>query len=74
MNELGQPLRTSGTQKQKKAVLAAEIVQLGRRSRRRRECLEHVDALLDPTLAVEAIPNKRLPKHVNLFRQGELGD
>jgi hypothetical protein len=29
--------------------------------------------LLDPTLPVEDIPNKRIVKHLNLFRQGELG-
>ena len=36
----------------------------------------HVDAclrLLGPTFPVEAIPNKRLSKNINLFRQGELG-
>ena len=38
--------------------------------------MQHVDAclrLLDPTLPVEEIPNKRIVKHVNLFRHGELG-
>jgi hypothetical protein len=29
--------------------------------------------MLDPSIEIEAIPNKRLPKRVKLFRQGELG-
>jgi hypothetical protein len=60
----------------KRATLAAEIVQLERQIRSRKDGLQHVDAclrLLDPSIAVEDIPNKRLPKHVNIFRQGELG-
>lgn len=28
--------------------------------------------MLDPSISVDDIPNKRLPKHVNIFRQGEL--
>lgn len=42
--------------------------------RHKREQLVHVDAtlaILDPDVDPEAIPKKR-PKHVNLFRQGEL--
>lgn len=38
--------------------------------------LVHVDAtlkLLDPSIETDAIPNKRLPKRVKLFRQGALG-
>jgi hypothetical protein len=61
--------------KNKRAVLAGEIIQLERQLRGRRESMQHVDAclrMLDPTLAVESIPNKRLPRHINLFRQGEL--
>lgn len=60
----------------KRAALAGEIVQLERQVKARKESLEHVDAclrLLDPSYPVEAIPNKRIVKHVNLFRQGELG-
>jgi hypothetical protein len=48
--------------------------QLERQLKSHRESLEHVDAslrLLDPTLAVESIPNKRLRRHINLFRQSE---
>ena len=62
--------------KNKRATLAAEVVQLERQIRSRKDSLQHVDAclrLLDPTVAVEDIPNKRLAKHVNIFRQGELG-
>jgi len=62
--------------KKKRASLAAEIVHLERQVRCRKESLNHVDAclrLLDPTLSVEDIPNKRIVKHVNLFRHGELG-
>ena len=36
----------------------------------------HVDAtlrLLDPSVEIDAIPNKRLTKRIKLFRQGELG-
>ena len=36
----------------------------------------HVDAtlrLLDPTVEINAIPNKRIVKRIKLFRQGELG-
>ena len=29
--------------------------------------------LLDPSIETYAIPNKRLPKRIKLFRQGELG-
>jgi hypothetical protein len=75
MNEKGSRYAISAL-KNKRAVLAAEIVQLERQLRHRRESMQHVDAclrMLDPTLAVESIPNKRLPKHINLFRQGELG-
>jgi hypothetical protein len=75
MNEKGNRYALSAL-KNKRAALAAESVQLERQLRHRRESLAHVDAclrLLDPTLRVESIPNKRLPKHINLFRQGELG-
>jgi len=59
----------------KRATIAAEIVQLERQLRHRRENLVHVDAtlrLLDPSAEPDSIPNKRIPKHINLFRQGEL--
>lgn len=59
----------------KRATLASEIVDLERQIRHRRDSLVHVDAtlkLLDPSIEVEAIPNKRLPKRIKLFRQGEL--
>ncbi len=62
--------------KKKRAALAGEIAQLERQVRARKESLGHVDAclrLLDPSCAVEDIPNARVVKHVNLFRQGELG-
>jgi hypothetical protein len=38
--------------------------------------LGHVDAtlrLLEPAIQIDAIPNKRQPKRIKLFRQGELG-
>ena len=44
--------------------------------RHRREALGHVDAtlrLLDPSIDIDQIPNKRLRKRIKLFRQGELG-
>ncbi len=62
--------------KNKRATLSSEIVQLDRQIRSRKESLAHVDAclrLFDPTLCVDDIPNKRLPKHANLYRCGELG-
>ena len=60
----------------RRALLAAEIVQLDRQLRSRKESLGHVDAtlrLLDPSIAIDAIPNKRTVKRIRLFRQGELG-
>ena len=60
----------------KRASLTSEIVQLERQLRHRKESLGHVDAtlrLLDPSVEIDAIPNKRLPKRLKLFRQGELG-
>ena len=60
----------------KRASLASEIVQLERQLRHCREAMVHVDAtlrLLDPSPEPEAIPNKRPPKRIKLFRQGELG-
>lgn len=60
----------------KRASLASEIVQLERQLRHCRESLVHVDAtlrLLDPNANPDAIPNKRSPKRIKLFRQGELG-
>ena len=60
----------------KRASLASEIVQLERQLRHCRESLVHVDAtlrLLDPSVSPESIPNKRPPKRIKLFRQGELG-
>ncbi len=64
-----------GALKQKRATIASEIVQIERQLRHKREQLVHVDAslcLLDPDANPDAIPNKRIVKHVNLFRQGEL--
>lgn len=62
--------------KHKRATIASEIVQLERQLRHRKEMLVHVDAtlrILDPSVEVEAIPNKRPPQRIKLFRQGELG-
>ena len=62
--------------RKKRAELASEIVHLERQLRHRREALGHVDAtlrLLDPSVDPKEIPNKRYPKRVKLFRQGELG-
>ena len=60
----------------RRAVLGAEIVQLERQLRARKESLGHVDAtlrLLSPEIDIDAIPNKRTVKRIRLFRQGELG-
>ena len=62
--------------KSQRGILAAEIVQLKRQLRHRKEMLIHVDAtlrLLDPEIKVESIRPKRPPKRIKLFRQGELG-
>ena len=59
-----------------RASLASELVQLKRQLRHKKEALGHVDAtlrLLDPTIEINAIPNKRIVKRIKLFRQGELG-
>ena len=59
-----------------RASLASELVQLKRQLRHKKEALGHVDAtlrLLDPTVDINAIPNKRIVKRIKLFRQGELG-
>jgi hypothetical protein len=60
----------------KRAALASEVAQLERQVRHRKEALGHVDAtlrLLDPSVDIDAIPNKRIVKRIKLFRQGELG-
>ena len=60
----------------KRADLASEVAQLERQIRHRKEALGHVDAtlrLLDPSVDIDAIPNKRIVKRIKLFRQGELG-
>jgi hypothetical protein len=60
----------------KRAALASEVAQLERQVRHRKEALGHVDAtlrLLDPSVDIDAIPNRRIVKRIKLFRQGELG-
>jgi hypothetical protein len=60
----------------RRATIASEIVSLERQLRHCRESLVHVDAtlrLLDDSIDLDAIPNKRLPRRVKLFGQGELG-
>jgi hypothetical protein len=60
----------------RRATLAAEIANLKAQLQHRKQMLLHVDAtlkLLDPSIDPAAIRNKRLPKRVKLFRQGELG-
>lgn len=60
----------------KRAMIASEIIQLERQLRHRRDILVHVDAtlkLLDPSLDVGDIRPKRPPQRIKLFRQGELG-
>ena len=62
--------------KNRRATIASEIVSLERQIRHCKESLVHVDAtlrLLDDTIDLDAIPNKRPPRRVKLFRQGELG-
>lgn len=60
----------------RRATLAAEIVDLERQLRARRDSLIHVDAtlrLLDPSIETSAIKPKRIVKRIKLFRQGQLG-
>jgi hypothetical protein len=60
----------------RRAALASEVAQLERQIRQRKEALGHVDAtlrLLDPSVDVDAIPNKRIVKRIKLFRQEQLG-
>lgn len=63
--------------KNRRGELASEVLQLERQLRHRKELLVHVDAtlrLLDPSIELDSIPNKRLdPKRVKLFGQGQLG-
>lgn len=62
--------------RKKRATIAGEIVHLERQIRHRKDMLVHVDAtsrLLDPSVDLDAIPNKRPPQRIRLFRQGELG-
>ena len=75
MNDKGNRYALSAL-RDKRAVLASEIVQLERQLRHRKEALGHVDAtlrLLDPSVDIDSIPTKRPRKRVKLFRQGELG-
>lgn len=61
--------------KNTRGTLAAEIVQLERQLRHRREALLHVDATIKimdgGNIDLEKLPKKRL-KRVKLFRHGEL--
>lgn len=62
--------------KEKRATLAAEIVDLERKLRHRKDSLVHIDAalqILDPSIDPDSIPTKRISRRVKLFRQGELG-
>lgn len=75
MSERGNAYALSALKK-KRAAIASEIIQLERQVRHRKDMLAHVDAtlrILDPSIQVDAIPNKRIVKNVNIFRQGELG-
>ena len=74
MNEKGNRYALAAL-RDKRATVASEIIQLERQLRHRRNMLVHIDATLkifDPDVDVAAIPNKRPPKRVMLFRQGEL--
>lgn len=61
--------------KDKRAALSSEIIDLKRKIAARKVALEHVDAtlrILDPDADPDRIRPKRIPKHVNIFRSGEL--
>ena len=75
MNERGNKYALAAL-KARRSMISAEINQLDRQLRHRRDALIHVDAtlrLLDPEVDIDAIPNKRITKRIKLFRQGELG-
>ena len=75
MNDLGNKYALAAL-KHKRGSLDSEIVSTERQLRHLKECLVHVDAtlhILDPSIETDKLPNKRLPKRVKLFRQGELG-
>jgi hypothetical protein len=62
--------------RKRRALLAAEIIQLERQVRARKDSLVHVDAtlkLLDPGYDSGTVRPKRIPQRIKLFRQGELG-
>src|SRR5262245_23844511 len=61
--------------RKRRAILAAEIIQLERQVRARKDSLVHVDAtlkLLDPEYDSDTVRPKRIPQRIRLFRQGEL--
>ena len=75
MNEKGNRYALAAL-KERRGLLAAEIVGLERQVKARKESLAHVDAtlkLLDPSIDVSAIAKRRVVKRIRLFRQGELG-
>ena len=62
--------------RKRRALLAAEIIQLESQLRARKDSLGHVDAtlkLLDPAYDSDTIRPSRIPKRIRLFGQGELG-
>jgi hypothetical protein len=66
MNEKGNRYALSALT-HKRAAIAAEIIQLERQLRHRKDSVVHVDAtlkLLDPSIEIDDIPNKRLPRQV----------
>ncbi len=75
MNEKGNRYALAAL-RDKRATIASEIVALERQLRHRKDMLVHVDSclrLLDPSIEIGAIKNKRRPQRIKLFRQGELG-
>jgi hypothetical protein len=61
--------------RKRRALLAAEIIQLEHQVRARKDSLVHVDAilkLLDPDYDSGTIRPRRIPQRIRLFRQGEL--
>jgi hypothetical protein len=61
--------------RKRRALLAAEIIQLERQVRARKDSLVHVDAtlkLLDPEYDSDTVRPRRIPQRIRLFRQGEL--
>lgn len=75
MNEKGNRYALAAL-KERRALLASEIISLERQLKHRKQLIVHVDQtlrLLDPSIDPKTIKNKRPTRRIKLFRHGELG-